>query len=31
MIDVKTRLVYIDVSGQTSCYRGDAAEILSNF
>jgi len=28
MIDVKIRLIYIDVSGQTPCYRGDVPEIF---
>jgi len=27
-VDVKTKLVYMDVPGQTPCYRGDAVEIL---
>jgi len=28
MVDVKTKLIYMNVSGQTPCYRGDAAKIL---
>jgi len=26
MVDVRTKLVYIDVSGQTQCYRGGTVE-----
>ena len=28
MVDVKTKLVYMDVPGQIPCYRGDAVKIL---
>ena len=28
MVDVNTKLIYMDVPGQTPCSRGDAAEIL---
>ena len=28
MVDEKTKLIYMDVPGQTPCYRGDATEIL---
>jgi len=30
MVDVKTRIVYNDVSRQTPFYRGDIAEIFIN-
>jgi len=31
MVNVKTELVYVDVSGQTPCYRGDAVKIFDKF